>query len=310
MYGVERMAEFTSTVLKPVRATSLAKWKIRPSLTWILVAVSLLAALTMAVAWLKKPSQFHGRILSSQTQQPIRDALVAVESMIPFSDENFGCYVRTDQEGRFVAEVKGEKVSIRAWKQGYVMNGVDTEVDNKSQPNVTIELRPVEATNTVTSRDGSFRIKFGDGFSLSEGRVVEQPSHADLIIRKGPNPLTVLIEAPGNGGVIFQPDTADLSFPDSPLAPQSGYEKRVVLDFSPDNQTSGFLFVRTSDGSHYAKVAIGISSVTEVGKADKLDMDEVRFTWAYQPDGSRTLELDATKNEFFPEARFSPTARP
>src|SRR5262245_3949002 len=87
------------------------------------IGITLTVALVVGLfLWTGRTITFSGRVVSDKTGEPVPDALVALESSLPYSWETpgLGEYVRTDSKGRFSARVRGE-VSIRVWKAGYAM---------------------------------------------------------------------------------------------------------------------------------------------------------------------------------------------
>lgn len=242
-----------------------------------------------------------GKVCADNTQEPICDAMVAVESSIPNSDDTFGSYVKTDAEGRFLAEVKGKTISIRAWKPGYAMKGIGLE-DADTERELAIALRKMTPTNWVVQHDRFLKLKPGDGFSFSSGEMVSGDSpEADIVIRINPDHQTAaIIDARGEGGIIFQALDDDTDFSNTPKAPPSGYQPSSSFDPT----RTGFYFVRTRDGKHYAKFWLNSNLIPppDGGASPTFDPDS-RLIWAYQPDGTRNLEIVPTK-EMFPFYKF------
>jgi len=270
----------------------------------VLAAVLGLAGVILLLSSLfltTRPAHITGYVISAKTKEPISDAMVAVESNVPYEDEAFGSYVRTDREGKFAAETKGSKIAIRVWKPGYAMNGIFLNYSfTLSEHQTTIELRQLEHTNLVAVHDDFFDLRAGAGFSFVLGQVVDgSSSDADLVIdRDSADKTSIMVESQGEGGVIFQPSNDSINFANAREAPPSGYQKRVSLQFSSSKPIPGFLFVRARDGKRYAKLTFGISTITGPEGARLSFDDPSRFTWAYQPDGSRILETGPTKNSF------------
>jgi hypothetical protein len=52
---------------------------------------------------------------------------------------------------------------------------------------------------------------------------------------------------------------------------------------------AGLYFLRTRDGRHYAKFRLMVSAVKTPKGSEYLDW--ARMIWAYQPDGTRNLEI-------------------
>lgn len=287
--------------------------------TWLIIAGilgTLFVFLCVVVASLFLPMTFSGRVISRHTGAPVPDALVAVESDVgyPLLDvflgdrPAFASYVRTDQEGRFVAEAKGSWVSVRAWKSGHAMVGVlyGSAISRRFRENV-IKMRELSQTSWVSKRDGFHSFAPGTGFSFSQGITVPGDSpHADFVIRQDQNEkTTAYLEAQGEGGLIFQPFNEEVDFYNSPEAPATGYEKRVEV-----NQTDmGLYFLLTRDGRHYAKFRfIAPVSIPPEGAA-YLALESTQLIWAYQPDGTRNLEIEPDRGIPFPFHRFEVDVR-
>jgi hypothetical protein len=277
---------------------------------------TLIAFLCVAVANLFLPMAFSGRVVSRNTGAPVPDALVAIESDIgyPILDlflgdrPAFASYVRTDQDGRFVAEAKGSWVSVRAWKSGYAMAGVlyGSAFSRRGRENA-IQMRELSRTNLVPEHDGFHSFAPGTGFSFSQGTIVPGDSpHADFVIRQDQNEkTTAYIEAQGDGGLIFQPFNDEVDFYNSPEAPATGYERRVEVNQSD----MGLYFLRTRDGSRYAKFRFMVSISVPPEGAAYLALESTRLIWAHQPDGTRNLEIEPGREIPFPFHMFGQMPR-
>ena len=254
-----------------------------------------------------RPAELSGVVLAAGTKAPIEGALVAVESSNPNADKTSGSYVRTDAQGRFKAAVAGTSVSVSAWKQGYAMSGRIIR-DSAAPDGVTIELREMTPTNWVPNRDAFYDLKPGAGFSFSLGKVVGGDSpEADVVIsQKAGDVAAAIIEARGDGGIIFQPYDGGTDFYNSPEAPQGGYKTLERFDPSHNPSEDGLYFVRTRDGKHYAKFRLGVNVVKSPSGDMHLDFEHgARLMWAYQPDGTRNLELIPDEGVPFPFYKFN-----
>lgn len=281
------------------------KWLKLVSVVVVVGTLLFLAALFLVF----RPVTIAGRIISADTKTPLSDVLVAVESGTNVGDDNtLGSYVRSDKDGRFIAKAKGTWVSIRAWKYGYAMNGVNYGyafplIGRES----VIELRKMTETNWLPAHDKFFKLKPGDGFSFALDEVVDGNSpDADVVISQNKVSATsVLIEARGEGGVILQSINNEVNFPNSPEAPLTGYEKSALYDRSDSQSEGEFYFVRTHDGKHYAKLWLNISLVMTASGSTYLDFDmDTRMQWVYQPDGTRNLEVAPSEEMSFPLYKF------
>lgn len=281
--------------LARISTGSIGKWSI---LTIALVMVGGLLSLPILLSR-SQQSVISGRVVSAQTKTPISGVMVAVDSAMS-DDTSHGSYVRTDNDGKFVAEIQGDNVWIKAWKPGYRMSGLDSnDAATLSRQALTIEIHELQHSNLATARSDTYTIKSGTGYSLRRGEVVDTDSpDADIIISLNPDDKTsVSIESRGDGGVMFQPETETLNYSAASEAPVAGYQKRVVRRFWPSQ--GGFLFILARDGKHYAKLALGVDVVTEPGGGAHVTLDlPVSFFSNYQPDGSRSLDSNPTKSSF------------
>lgn len=286
------------------RMKRIPKWLKLVSAVGVTGALFLLAALFFVF----RPVTISGRIISADTKTPLSDVLVAVESGTNYEDSTLGSYVRSDKDGRFTATAKGMWVSIRAWKYGYAMNGINygyafPHIGRES----VIELRKMTETNWLPAHDTLFKFKPGDGFSFALGKVVDGNSpDADVVISQNKTSATIVfIEARGEGGIILQPINDEVNFPNSPEAPLTGYEKSALYDRSDSQSEGKFYFVRTQDGKHYAKFWLNIDLVMQPSGDAYLDFDmNTRMQWVYQPDGTRNLEVAPSKEMAFPFYKF------
>lgn len=150
-------------------------------LKWLAPIIVVSAGLLVALAFFakEKSASVSGQVVSAGTKTPISNALVAVESTGFREDKAYGSYVRTDQNGRFVANTRGNKISIRVWKKGYAMNGVDTVQVGEE---FTIELREL-GLSPLPVNDDVYDLKPPAGFSFRLGEIVEATSNdADFVI--------------------------------------------------------------------------------------------------------------------------------
>jgi hypothetical protein len=237
-----------------------------------------------------------GRMISSDTKKPISDVMVAVQSVVPFREKGMGRFVRTDADGKFVANAKGEVV-ITAWKPGYGMNGISAgyAVGILSRE-IVVELRPMTATNWVSEHWSEEGFGPGDGFSFQSGKIVSVDSpDADIVLTQDAVG-TRYIDARRDGGVIFQHYGAGIDFQNTPEAPPAEYSKRLAI---PGDV--GAFYVRAQDGNHYAKVRF-FSGLKQTPNG--IDHSYLWLQWAYQPDGTRNLEVKPGKDLPFPVEEF------
>lgn len=286
---------------------------------WLILATALalvVAGISLRSLLSKAQRTFvTGRVVSAKTKAPVPDVMVAVESILS-EVETQGSFVRTDGNGQFVAEIQGDYVVVRAWKPMYLLNGLTTKDASSTliTTPITIELKEIEYPNLAVAHDDVYTAKSGAAYSLAQGKLVERNSdEADITITLNPEDKTkrsVIIESQGDGGMIYQRETETYTFAAALEAPADGYQRRVVKQFVPHASEGWFLFVRARDGKHYAKLGLGINEVLQPDGSFYVTFDvPTTFSCNYQPDGSRNLASNPTKNSFpFSQFGFDPNS--
>jgi hypothetical protein len=107
----------------------------------------------------------------------------------------------------------------------------------------------------------------------------------------------VLVEALGDGGLVYQEYGEGIDFYNTPEAPISGYSRQLPADTG----AMGVFYALARDGKHYAKVRLR-SGAPKRTKLD--DLSAYFMQWAYQPDGTRSLEIAVGKEYMFLFERF------
>jgi hypothetical protein len=241
-----------------------------------------------------------GKMVSSTDGAPVKGALVSVEGIVDVDEVGTHDYVRTDENGRFAAKAWGIVV-LRAWKTGYAMR--DIQVGNASDlvgHEISIELRKLQSSNLAPVAINREGMSINDGFSFSSGKVVgADSSEADIKISAGKAGTERFLEAVGDGGVCFQAFSSGSDFYNTPEAPQEGYSNKTqIVSASPG------IFYRTRDGKRYAKVRL-IRGVKQTASGE--DHSAYWLQWAYQPDGTRNLEIAVSSEYGFPFEKFGLT---
>lgn len=242
-----------------------------------------------------------GRVVSANTNLPISDAMVAVESGMPNEEMGLGSYVSTDSEGRFVAKARGRAL-IAAWKPGYALRSLSgRDVSAARDRDITIELRELTPTGSVPEHDEFYKLKTGHGLCFSSGEVVSLKTDADIVlVLNTQEPNSAILETQGDGGIVFQPFDDTTDFYNTPQAPSAGYQQQSSIN----RAQPGLYFVRTRDGKHYAKFRLLVDIVYPPEGLPYLDFESARLLWAYQSNGTRNLEITPSKNFPFPIEKF------
>src|SRR5215470_8533968 len=196
-----------------------------------------------------------GKVVSAKTGQPVPDALVVVESVLPYFWEGpgLGKYVKTEDNGRFTAEAKGEVV-IRAWKFGFAMADMSIGSGWKfAGKEVVIDIRELASSNTVPEQTHEDVMDVGDGFSFKLGKILsEDDPEADFRLATDQRSGKVLVEALGEGGLVYQEYSERIDFYNTPEAPIQGYSKQSAANLG----SIGVFYAIARDGKHYAKVRL------------------------------------------------------
>lgn len=270
------------------------------------VAGVVLAALTILSA--QCTSRREGIVVSTDTGEPIPGAFVDITSAGPFDDVETNCFVVSDERGRFVADVTWDVVSARAWKPGYALNGNDSSTGDSERGKNPLELRlrPLTSSALVGCRTTDFRssIRVGEGVNMATGEIVPaaDPTADFAILGELERPASHVIVAFGNGGLVPHTtggyDWLDFRLHNTPEAPETGY-----VDRSPLRCTSygvyDLFYVRMRDGRHYGKVRLRGGMGAAGGAPSAYDL-----VFAYQPDGTRELELEIDQEFPFPLEMF------
>jgi hypothetical protein len=245
-------------------------------------------------------TMISGKVVSAKTGQPVPDALVVVESVasLPWDGPGLGKYVKTDDNGKFSAEVKGE-VRIRVWKSGFAMAGMGGSGWQLAVKELLIDIRELAASNNVPEQIQYEDMDVGDGFSFELGKIVNgEDQTADFRLVKDQKSRKVLIEALGEGGLVYQEYGKGIDFYNTPEAPISGYSKQLPADTG----SMGVFYAIARDGKRYAKVRLFTPAFKLADNLDNFTVHGVQ--WAYQPDGTRNLEIAVGEKYLFPFERF------
>ena len=236
--------------------------------------------------------ELSGKVVSSRTLAPVSDAFVYVESGCSWEEVGMHYTTRTDDQGRFTIKAKCD-VIIRVWKVGFSMTDVPMgSAWTLSRKENVVQLREIIAKNSVQESFDRSGLVEGEGFSFSLGKIVT--AGADIRLTRQEGEKDLFIEALGEGGLYFQAYAKGIDFYNTPEAPITGYAKKLPLFREP----MGLYYTRTQDGKHFAKVRL-MKGLKPEGEGYSYWLQ-----WAYQPDGSRNLEIAIGKEYLFPFEAF------
>lgn len=264
----------------------------------IVTALLLVFAISLGTLLINAQVVISGKVVSSRDRVPVKGALVSLEGVIDFEEVGTHDYVRTDENGRFTAKAWGIVV-LRAWKNGYAMRDIQLgKARDLVGQEISIELRELQSFNSVPIAVNREGMRIGEGFSFDSGKVVDgDSSEADIRISVSKTETERFLEAVGDGGVYFQAFSVGNDFYNTPEAPREGYSKKAQII----SDTPGIFYVRARDGKHYAKVYL-IRGVKPTAQGE--DHTAYWLRWAYQPDGTRNLEIAINEEYNFPFEKF------
>jgi hypothetical protein len=261
------------------------------TLVFIAIFVGCFVVINILKPMLSLP--IYGKVVTADTKAPIADALIEALSSSLDSDGMEQNLTRTRSDGRFSTKARGA-ARIMVWKPGFQVTWI------QDQPsffiwtnNITITLRKLTPTHLLSLQETDKELTPSNGFSFDDGKITSNTdAAADLIVVTMPETENSLfLKCQGKGGILFQPGGENVDLYSLYEAPQGGYEEEVQI--KPGKE--GIYFVRTSDGAHYAKMRLWRC-------CDENPLHRVQ--WAYQPDGTRNLELKPGKNFPFPLKEF------
>ncbi|MEP7272752.1 MAG: hypothetical protein ABI882_14720 [Acidobacteriota bacterium] len=249
-------------------------------------------ALSGAILVIARPIRVTGKVMSTRTKMPISDVLLFIDSSYPTAYTGVENYLRTDSSGQFTARAEGN-IMAAAWKAGYAVAVYELGSTMKWwRRDIIIELRELAPGHLVV--ENHFREDFGNGngFSFRLGGVVSVHNpDADIRLSIDAKSNVAVLEALGEGGIIFQPEARGIDFYNTPEAPDAGYVKQWRID----PKTLGHYFIRTRDGKHFAKLRLV-----------RVPTPHITYWphFAYQSDGSRNLEIAVGTDYPFPFEQF------
>lgn len=267
------------------------------------LSVLVFVALMLGVLFIFQSSKLKGRVVTADTRQPIPKAIVLVQyRMFVGPGGSEAVFVRTGDDGTFEAKLFSTDYSVRVWKDGYAENGCHVGNCNQQNGEVVLKLREIVKSNFVEAKEGFFDFTLERGFSLVKGEVVEAESKdADIIFSSDSN-NKIFVETPGQSGICFKTMSEDSNIFYAPIAPEDGcYQQKQILDLDE----RGVCFVKIKGGTNYAKFRVSpVGEITDRNGEKRFSWQDWQIMWAYQPDGTRNLEIKPPTEVPYPFSDF------
>ncbi len=260
--------------------------------------IFLLLLLLLGLSSFRFEKQIEGRVVDFKTGLPLADVTIyADQSGWGFSDgqllqnKKYRTRAFTDREGRFKIRYRvGSSANLQAGLDGYLTYHSSYPAGRQLELRLKAEQLQEQPLPNGFLRLGKQTNGHFYGWSFQLAKVARQSTVADLfpkqLATEEKNQLH--LQTTGKGGLLFLPqtrigvDNLFLLFCDS--APEEGYQQQVVLDL---NGRGGILFVRTSDGRHYAKIEISPQTLQPSDIPG--EARDITFRYVYNPTGSRNL---------------------
>ena len=240
-----------------------------------------------------------GTVTDFETNHPIHGATIraaqhgwGISNGTLVWDKDYSSHATTDEQGRFtIGYRRGSSANLWAESPGY------QRFQAWYPRNATARIRLKRRTEGLKAfpsgflrlgrkTDGSFY-----GWDFASGQLTTTADEADIYPTSAEpgSKGNMRIRASGAGGIRFVPraelgvDNMFLVYTDT--APAYGYEPSAELDFESEG---GIYFVRTRDGTHYAKLEfIPTAFFMETGPDIARDLS---LHYVYNPDGTRDLK--------------------
>ena len=253
----------------------------------------------LAVTWPGNQKHLTGTVLDFDTGMPIAGVAVSERhtgwAIIPGDGSSSVTRGKTNRDGRFKLDYTSRyepSVAFAASSKGYSRFDCWYEHDR----DVVVRLRkrisgyrrlPTGFIRLRLTKDGKLY-----GWNFSEARMTASEDSADIFptfTDSGPWG-GLRVKALGKGGVRFvsqgvlQVDNMFLTYADT--APLTGYRSTAEMSF---HSKGGIYFVRTRDGSHYAKVEFNAHRYRGSSDMTPDVQREVDLQYVYNDRGSRDL---------------------
>jgi len=259
----------------------------------------LFAAFLCVGSGCKKGTFVRGRVTNASSGDPVTGAKVTVR--FERLDNNYNwvdaghAQLTSGVGGEFSIEnpYLGGRFVVLAEREGFYPNQ-DCRVNRRLERHalrmdyaVEVRLFPVIAPKRLPKGQGEVRVvvpgqRIGWSFAASQmapETVADFVGEPDEAGRK----IAALVACRHGGFSRAAGLSGEWALFNMPEAPRDGYETRVDLRAVGEDERRCY-YVRTSDGQHYAKIDMG-------GDVYSREFCGIRFSWVYQPDGTRVLEI-------------------
>ena len=201
----------------------------------------------------------------------------------------------TGRDGSFVASIPDlRSVRVQVSHPRYTTYSGWHDPAQPVDVKLQVDAAPAERLNKDTLQLG-FEQGSPYGWNFAAASVTFNEAEADLWPVTDSSMKRFIVRAPGGGGIVQAP-AAELGVTQDLLvygdtAPDSGYVESTTLDFESVEEGPSLYFVRTRDGTHYAKFEFDPANVGLLGS----DRDRQRGTWGimltyvHNPNGARNL---------------------
>jgi hypothetical protein len=259
----------------------------------------LLLATVAIVPACKQATTVNGRVVNARTAESLSG--VTVKIAFQKMDANYNwldaghANVTSGARGEFSAECPDMRARyvVTAERDGFYPNQ-DYRPARRLQRHLSsmeyqleVRLLPIIAPQMLPKGRGEVRFtqpgtRVGWNFAA---RSMAPEANADIVGEPDETGKKIgILSARGLGGFVRAPGlSGEWALYNMPQAPKDGYQPRVNLGEVPEGERAAY-FLRTADGSHYAKFEV-------LGGIQSRDTFGVRFNWIYQPNGTFGLEI-------------------
>jgi hypothetical protein len=259
------------------------------------------------------PIDFYGK-LQDQFADPVAGAEITGSIIYDNGSSNGVREIKTVSDANGLFEIhggKGESLSVMPRKEGYALAATTAgfryshfypesrHVPNPPQPAV-IEMWKLQGAERLIHFQTKAYVRL-DGtpstFDLQTGKRAESGGDITLVVESPavPDPMQqyawkAKIRSEGGGLILWQ----DVGFEKMFVAPESGYEREIVIVQSGvkpwSSRFNGTFYLRSRNGAAYGKLSVAI--ITDVVKHESIP---VIVSGYMNPAASRNLEVDSAR---------------